>query len=262
MTHKILDALVPVARAASTLIEDIRAGGAASRAKADRSPVTEADERAEMLIHQALRDLDPGTQIVGEESCEAHGKPPVEARFWLIDPLDGTKSYLGGGADYSVNIALVEDGVPVLGIVAAPRSGTIWMGAAGAGAWRLGGGGAPEPIRCRRLPARPVVVTSRSHGDAKTANYVARIPGADVRPSGSSLKFCMVAEGEADIYPRFGPTSEWDTAAAHAVLLAAGGAMFDASGAHFRYGKPDYLNGPFLAIGDASAYAVLPPIGA
>ena len=148
----------------------------------------------------------------------------------------------------------------MLGIVEAPRSQTIWAGVVGEGAWRIDGDGAPAPIRCRPLPQSPVVVTSRSHNDAKTQNFVARIPGADVKPSGSSLKFCMLAEGEADIYPRFGPTSEWDTAAAHAVLLAAGGAMLDADGRPFRYGKPDYLNGAFLALGDESAYAALPPL--
>lgn len=260
MTQQILDALVPVVREAGELIERIRANGAASRTKADRSPVTEADERAEALIVDALRALDPGTLVVGEEHCEAHGKPAVEDRFWLIDPLDGTRSFLDGGPDYSVNVALIENRVPILGIVLAPRSGTIWAGKVGEGAWRIAGG-KREPIQCRRLPDRPVVVTSRSHSDARTENYVARIDGADVKPSGSSLKFCMIAEGDADIYPRFGPTSEWDTAAAHAVLLAAGGAMFDAEGRPFAYGKADYLNGPFLAIGDPEAYADLPDLG-
>lgn len=259
MTRPFLDALLPVIRDAATLIEQIRETGAASRTKADRSPVTEADERAEALIVAALRQIDPSTQIVGEETCEADGKPPVAERFWLIDPLDGTRSFLDGGPDYSVNIGLIEQGKPVFGMVMAPRSGTIWAGIVGEGAWRFDGDGETE-IRCRTLPQRPVVVTSRSHNDNRTMAYVARIPGADVKPSGSSLKFCMIADGEADVYPRFGPTSEWDTAAAHAVLLAAGGAMVDEHGAPFRYGKDDYLNGPFLAWGDPAAYAVLPPI--
>lgn len=259
MTYPYLDALIPVIREAGVLIEQIRESGAEARAKADRSPVTEADERAEALIVAALRRIDPDTLIVGEEACEADGKPDIEARFWLIDPLDGTRSFLDGGADYSVNIGLVENGVPVFGIVMAPRSGTIWAGAEGIGAWRYDGDDV-RPIHCRALPPRPVVVTSRSHNDERTMNYVASIANADVKPSGSSLKFCMIAEGEADIYPRYGPTSEWDTAAAHAVLLAAGGAMVDEAGAPFRYGKPAYLNGPFLAIGDPSAYAALPPV--
>jgi len=259
VTRRFLDALLPVIRDAATLIEQIRETGAASRTKADRSPVTEADERAEALIVAALRRIDPETQIVGEEACEAGGKPAAAERFWLIDPLDGTKSFLDGGADYSVNIGLVASGSPVFGMVMAPRTGTIWAGVVGEGAWRFDGD-TQTPIRCRALPARPVVVTSRSHNDDRTLAYVARIPGADVKPSGSSLKFCMIAEGEADVYPRFGPTSEWDTAAAHAVLLAAGGAMVDEHGAPFRYGKDDYLNGPFLAWGDPAAYAALPPI--
>nr|WP_243451786.1 3'(2'),5'-bisphosphate nucleotidase CysQ [Sphingosinicella soli] len=251
--------MLPVIRDAATLIEQIRADGAETRTKADLSPVTEADERAEALIVAALRRIDPETQIVGEEACEAGGKPAVAQRFWLIDPLDGTRSFIDGGADYSVNIGLVENGAPVFGLVMAPRSGTIWAGIVGEGAWRFDGD-TQTPIRCRTLPARPVVVTSRSHNDDRTLAYVARIPGADVKPSGSSLKFCMIAQGEADVYPRFGPTSEWDTAAAHAVLIAAGGAMVDADGAPFGYGKADYLNGPFLAWGDPAAYAALPPI--
>ncbi|WP_374594706.1 3'(2'),5'-bisphosphate nucleotidase CysQ [Sphingosinicella sp.] len=259
MTRPFLDALLPVIRDAATLIEQIRETGAATRTKADRSPVTEADERAEALIVAALRRIDPETQIVGEEACEADGKPAVAERFWLIDPLDGTKSFLDGGADYSVNIGLIDNGAPVFGLVMAPRTRTIWAGIVGDGAWRFDGD-AKAAIRCRALPARPVVVTSRSHNDDRTMAYVARIPGAEVKPSGSSLKFCMIAEGEADVYPRFGPTSEWDTAAAHAVLLAAGGAMVDAAGAPFRYGKADYLNGPFLAWGDPTAYAGLPSI--
>ncbi len=259
MTRAFLDALLPVIRDSAALIEQIREAGAASRTKADRSPVTEADERAEALIVAALRQIDPETQIVGEEGCEADGKPAIANRFWLIDPLDGTKSFIDGGPDYSVNIGLVDNGTPVFGLVMAPRTGTIWAGIVGEGAWRFDGDNV-TPIRCRALPVHPVVVTSRSHNDARTMAYVGAIPGAEVKPSGSSLKFCMIADGEADVYPRFGPTSEWDTAAAHAVLLAAGGAMVDAKGAPFRYGKAEYLNGAFLAWGDPDAYAALPPI--
>jgi 3'(2'), 5'-bisphosphate nucleotidase len=261
VTQYLLDALLPVVRDAGALIESVRASGADARAKDDRSPVTEADERAETLIIGALARIDPGAVVVGEEACDKHGKPPVMPRFWLIDPLDGTRSFLDGGADYSVNVALVEDGDPVLGLVSAPRDGTIWAGARGLGAWRLDPDGGRHAIRCRTMPRRPVVVTSRTHLDDATRRYVAAIGDADVRPSGSSLKFCMLAEGLADVYPRFGPTSEWDTAAAHAVLLAAGGAVFDAAGEPFGYGKPDYLNGAFLALGDAAAYAALPPVG-
>ncbi len=260
MTQNILYALIPVVREAGRLIETIRKSGFDTRQKDDKSPVTEADERAEALITDALRRLDPGTLIVGEEASANDGKPPVEDRFWLIDPLDGTRSFLDGGADYSVNIALVDHGRPVLGIVSAPRTGTIWAGDVGAGAWRITDDGEPQPIMCRKLPAKPIVVTSRSHRDAKTDAYVTKIGNADVKPSGSSLKFCMLAEGDADIYPRFGPTSEWDTAAAHAVLIAAGGTMFDVDGKPFSYGKPGYINGPFLALGDATAYASLPSL--
>lgn len=261
MKHELIESLIPVVRAACRLIETIRADGVGSRLKADHSPVTIADEQAESLIVAALGDIDRGALVVGEETCAANGKPPVETRFWLIDALDGTRSFLDGGTDYSVNVALVENGVPVLGIVGAPAGGTIWAGASGSGALRIPADGVAESIACRRIPPDPVVVTSRSHSDAATLAYIARIDGAKVRPSGSSLKFCMLAEGKADVYPRFGQTSEWDTAAAHAVLLAAGGAMFDAAGEAFRYGKADYLNGPFLAVGDAAAYAGLPSLG-
>jgi 3'(2'), 5'-bisphosphate nucleotidase len=256
----LLQALIPVVREAGALIEGVRRAGHTARWKSDKSPVTEADERAEALIIAAIETLDPGTLIVGEEHCNKFGKPTAHRRFWLIDPLDGTRSFLDGGSDYSVNVALIEDGRPVLGLVQAPRTDTIWGGADDTGAWRMDGSGAPRPIRSRPLSPEPVVVVSRSHRDSRTDAYVAAIPDAAVKPSGSSLKFCMLAEGEADIYPRFGPTSEWDTAAAHAVLLAAGGAMYGPDGEAFSYGKADYLNGPFLAVGDPAAYAALPAL--
>lgn len=260
MTHAYIEALAPAVRAAGALIEEIRLAGVVSRDKHDASPVTEADERAELLLAAAIAEVDPHALIVGEEACAAGVKPDPTSRFWLIDPLDGTKDFIAGGPDYTVNIALIEAGMPVLGLVLSPRDGTLWAGVVGSGAFRERAGGPREPIRTRRMPAAPIVVTSRSHRDGVTDAYVAALPGADVRPSGSSLKFCLVAEGSADVYPRFGPTSEWDTAAGHAVLLAAGGDMRDASRAPFAYGKPDFLNGPFLAVGDPQSYGRLPPL--
>lgn len=259
MHHPLIDALVPAVRAAGELIEAIRIAGFEQRSKSDASPVTEADERAEQLLMEALATADPSALVVGEEACAAGLKPSPAARFWLVDPLDGTKDFVGGGPDYSVNVALIEAGVPVLGLVLAPRDGTLWAGAAGLGAFRERAGGAREPIAARKWPDRPVVVTSRSHLDDKTRNYAAAI-GGDMRPSGSSLKFCLLAEGSADVYPRFGPTSEWDTAAGDAVLRAAGGMTRDASGEPFPYAKPEFLNGAFLAVADPAAYAHLPPL--
>lgn len=259
MSHPFIDALTPAMRDAGALIEQIRLAGIVQRAKADESPVTEADERAEALLFAAIARADPGAPIVGEETCAATGRPPPTARFWLVDALDGTRDFVEGGQDYSVNVALVEAGVPVLGLVLAPRTGVLWAGAAGAGAFRQMSGGDAGPILATHWQGHPRVVASRSHIDRRTLDYCTAIGGTLAR-SGSSLKFCLIAEGLADVYPRFGPTSEWDTAAGDAVLRAAGGMTRGADGEIFAYGKPDYLNGAFLAVGDPAAYDALPPL--
>ena len=259
MHDRLIEALIPAVREAGALIERIRRAGIVARDKADASPVTEADEAAERLLTVAIAAADPHALIVGEEACAAGVKPDPCARFWLIDPLDGTRDFIAGYPDYSVNVALIEAGEPVLGLVLAPRDGTLWAGAAGAGAFRERDG-KRLTVATRQFGVAPVVVTSRSHLDDATRAYAAAIPGADTRPSGSSLKFCLLAEGSADVYPRFGPTSEWDTAAGDAVLRAAGGATRQPGGAAFAYGKPGYLNGAFLAVGDPGAYAKLPPL--
>lgn len=258
MKHPLIEALIPAVRAAGDLIETIRIAGAVVRDKADQSPVTEADERAELLLTAAILAVEPDAVIVGEEASAAGFQPEPTARFWLIDPLDGTKDFIQGGPDYSVNIGLIENGVPVLGVVLAPRDGTLWAGAAGFGAFRESCGGPRVAISTRRLATRPIVVTSRTHLDSETSRYAAAIAGADTRPSGSSLKFCLVAEGSADIYPRFGPTCEWDTAAGDALLRAAGGMTRGKDGAPFAYAKPKFRNGAFLAVGDPGA--TFPPL--
>jgi len=245
-------------REAGRLIEALKAAGCESRDKADKTVVTEADEAAERLLEAAIRAADPGAVIVGEEASAAGVQPEACSRFWLIDPLDGTRDFVDGGPDYSVNIGLIEDGVPTLGLVLHPPSQTLWTGAKGLGAWKEDAAGMRSAISTRPLQTPPTVVTSRSHLDAKTRAWVEAITDAVSRPSGSSLKLCLLAEGSADAYPRYGQTSEWDTAAAHAVLLAAGGAMVAASGAEFLYGKPGYLNPGFLAVGDPGAFARLP----
>ena len=255
----LLDALVPVMRAAGALIEGVRAAGFAARGKADLSPVTEADERAEALILTALADLD-AAPVVAEEAHAAGHRPTAGNRYWLIDPLDGTRDFVAGRAAYSVNIALVEADRPVLGLVLSPRDGILWAGAAGHGAFRQRPGDAREPIAVRRAAMPPTVVVSHSHLDDDTKRYLTTLGLVELEPAGSSLKFCRLAEGSADVYPRYGPTMEWDTAAGHAVLLAAGGAMHGPSGRDFAYGKPGHRNGAFLAVGDPALFATLPPL--
>lgn len=254
-----IEALAPAMRAAGRLIETIRLAGAAHRQKLDASPVTEADEAAERLLTSAIRSIDWSGVIIGEEAHAAGECDDAQGRFWLIDPLDGTKDFIAGSPAYSVNIGLVVGGVPVLGLVLSPRDGTLWAGAAGCGAFREAEGGKRQPIATRSLAEPPVAVVSHSHIDRETQDWVHRA-GAISEPAGSSLKFCRLAEGSADLYPRYGPTSEWDTAAGHAILLAAGGAVRASGGDAFAYGKSGFRNGGFLAVGDPSVFDRLPPL--
>ncbi len=218
--------------------------------KADASPVTEADRSADALIVARLRALTPDIFIVSEESTEAGQRPADGARFWLVDPLDGTKEFINRNGEFTVNIALIEHGQPVLGVVLVPALGRLFSGIAGVGAWLEDADGARE-IRCRVPPAEGLtVVASRSHGDAAALDaYLAGRRVADLRNAGSSLKICLVAAGEADVYPRLGRTMEWDIAAGHAVLVAAGGHIEQVDGAPFTYGKPDFANPHFAAWG-------------
>ena len=264
LTHgALLDALAPAVRAAGQLIETIRVAGRVAghgtRHKADASPVTEADEAAEVLLTTAIRALDDAP-IVAEEAHAGGHRPEPCPRFWLIDPLDGTKDFIAGRAAYSVNVALIEHGRPVLGLVLSPRDGMLWAGGTGHGAYRHLADHPREQIFSRLRATPPTIVVSHSHLDDATKGYLARLGIVTLEPAGSSLKFCRLAEGSADAYPRYGPTAEWDTAAGHAVLLAAGGAMRDGGGRDFTYGKPGYLNGGFLAVGDAASFDVLPPL--
>nr|WP_295662091.1 3'(2'),5'-bisphosphate nucleotidase CysQ [Polymorphobacter sp.] len=256
----LIDILAPVMRAAGRLIEAVREAGFETRGKSDASPVTEADERAELLITAALAAADPDTPIVGEEAHAAGHRPPPCGRFWLIDPLDGTRDFIAGRAAYSVNIGLIEHGRPVLGLVLSPRDGVLWAGAEGLGAFRQDPGEGRVAITTRVCAVPPVVVVSHSHLDDETRDYLSRLGMVSLEPAGSSLKFCRLAEGSADVYPRYGPTMEWDTAAGQAILLAAGGAMHSPGGSDFAYGKPGYLNSGFLAVGDPATFEVLPPL--
>lgn len=249
----LLPALEAVARQAGTVILDVYAKDFAVESKADESPVTEADRRAEALILPALADLAPGIPVVAEEQAAAGRVPAVgSAPFWLVDPLDGTKEFIKRSGEFTVNIGLIVGGVPVVGVVFAPASGWLWSAAGEATA--VGPDGERRILTCRPIPeAEPVVLASRSHGSAEALDrFLATLHRPSVARAGSSLKFCRIAEGVADFYPRFGPTSEWDTAAGHAVLIAAGGSVTSPDGTPLTYGKPGFLNSDgFLAQGSA-----------
>jgi 3'(2'), 5'-bisphosphate nucleotidase len=224
--------------------------------KADGSPVTAADLAADEAIRACLERNLPDLPVVTEETCATAPRVNAE-RFILVDPLDGTKEFIQGRSEFTVNIALIEHGTPVAGAVYAPALHQLYVG--GTNAYKLdtrttGGGelsfSKMHPIAVRRAPPEGCrAVVSRSHLDPATRQWVERHGISDLAPSGSSLKFCAIAEGEADVYPRLAPTMEWDTAAGHAVLLAAGGTVTDLNGSPMRYGKPDYRNGDFIAWG-------------
>jgi 3'(2'), 5'-bisphosphate nucleotidase len=229
--------------------------------KGDGSPVTEADLAADRVIGEGLAQLIPAVPAISEERVHL-AKPPFDGSFFLIDPLDGTKEFVAGRGEFTVNIALVSNGTPLLGIIGAPALGLIWRGLVGQGAERLAIGdgiiAGAEPIHTRRLPppgAPWIAAVSRSHGDARTEAFIDGRPGAVRLKLGSAVKLGRVAEGTADIYPRLAPTSEWDIAAGHAVVTAAGGRITDAQGADVRFGRgrADFIVPEFIAWGDPSA---------
>ena len=243
--------LARIAVLAGQEILKIYAGDFAVRHKTDDSPVTEADEAAERIILEELKKLTPGIPIVSEEAAEAGNNPSRNVKqFWLVDPLDGTKEFVRRSGEFTVNIGLIEDGVPVSGVVQAPVLDLLFAGGR-EGAWKKQGDGPWIRIKCRHEPAEGLsVVASRSHGDpGQIAAYLKGRKIAQLVKAGSSLKICRIAEGQADVYPRFGPTSEWDTAAAHAVLLGAGGRLETLDGLSLRYGKDSIRNPDFVAWG-------------
>ncbi len=250
-------ALLRIAQRAGAAILDVYEGRIAIdvRQKADHSPVTAADEAAEAIILAALRDLTPDIPVVAEEAAEAGKIPDVSGgRFWLVDPLDGTKEFLTRNGEFTVNIALIENGCPAAGVVHAPALNKTWTGIGAGSAFYVESDQDPAPIRTRPQPATgAAVIASRRHGDAAAMDrFLSGIKiGARVE-AGSSLKFCLVASGQADLYPRFGRTMEWDTAAGHAVLLEAGGCVERAdTGAPLIYGKARFENPHFIARGRA-----------
>ncbi|MCA1397126.1 3'(2'),5'-bisphosphate nucleotidase CysQ [Bradyrhizobium sp. BRP56] len=229
--------------------------------KSDGSPVTEADLAADHIIVEGLTRLAPQVSLLSEERVHL-ATPPYKDSFFLIDPLDGTKEFVAGRNEFTVNVALVTQGVPLLGIVGAPALGLIWRGIVGKGAERLTlqGGAVSQavPIKTRPCPPRGApwtVAVSRSHGDARTEAFIDERGGAVRAVLGSAVKFGRVAEGEVDIYPRLSPTSEWDVAAGHAVVVAAGGKVTDSNGSplHFGLGREDFLVPEFIAWGDPAA---------
>jgi 3'(2'), 5'-bisphosphate nucleotidase len=246
----LLAALVPLIREAGALVMRVYATDFQVEIKDDESPVTVADQCAEKVIVAGLKRLTPEIPVVGEEAASAGDIPDVSNHFWLVDPIDGTKEFITRNGEFTVNIALVDHGVPVLGLVLAPALDTLYAGAVGLGAW-VEVGGVRRDIAVRAEPADGLtVVGSRHHGnDAAVDAFLTGRRVAANRMVGSSLKLCILAEGLADVYPRFGRTMEWDTAAGDAILRAAGGAVRTVDGALLRYGKPGFENPDFAAWG-------------
>jgi 3'(2'), 5'-bisphosphate nucleotidase len=257
--------LVDIAIAAGAAIMPFYSpAGAEARVKVDGSPVTAADEAAEAIILERLRAL--GAEgIVAEEEVAAGRLPSVGDEFWLVDPLDGTKDFIGGSGEFTVNIARVAGGRPVCGVVYAPALGEVfWGDENGAFHARVDDGQAVDarPIRVAEPGARLKVVASKSHLNAETKAFIDRFPVESLVNFGSSLKLCRVADGTADLYPRLGPTCEWDIAAGHAVLAAAGGAVYAMDGGPFPYGKAAerFLNPSFVAAGPFDPFQLARPV--
>jgi 3'(2'), 5'-bisphosphate nucleotidase len=244
-----------VARAGAAILA-VNRGSMIRSGKADGSPVTEADLAADRVLAEGLARLLPEVPSLSEERTHS-AKPPITGSFFLIDPLDGTREFVAGRDEFTVNLALITDGVPLLGIVGAPALGLIWRGLVGRGAERLtmtGGAGSAKPIHTRSFPllrAPWIAAVSRSHGGSRTEAFIDSRPNAVRQVAGSAIKFCRVAEGGADIYPRLAPTCEWDVAAGHAVVSAAGGKVTDSQGAALRFGAgKDFIVPEFIAWGD------------
>ncbi|MEI2431107.1 3'(2'),5'-bisphosphate nucleotidase CysQ [Lysobacter yananisis] len=256
----LVEGAIAIARVAAAAILDIYDGEFAVERKADASPLTAADLAAHHAILAGLARLTPDIPVLSEESADEVGVEQRRGweRLWLVDPLDGTREFVKRNGEFSVNLALIERGEPVFGVVLAPVGGALWHGARGGHAYRRDGE-QERRIQVQAPPAQPLrVAASRSHHSQRSDDFLARAhreaPGGIAMVSlGSSLKFCRIAEGSLDLYPRFGPTSEWDTAAGQCVLEAAGGELLDPQGRPFRYNQRDsLLNGDFIALGDAS----------
>ncbi|MDP1671066.1 MAG: 3'(2'),5'-bisphosphate nucleotidase CysQ [Alphaproteobacteria bacterium] len=253
-------AIRDIAVKAGTIIMKYYEGDKDIRKKSDSSPVTIADEAAKHFIIAELTALTPDIPVIAEELAAAGNLPAVKTRFWMVDPLDGTKEFIDKNGEFTVNIALIDDGIPIIGVVYAPAIQRMFY-SAGPGATfeqkidphqgpKRKPDSAPKEIRAR-VPADDgfIVIASRSHRDKKTDEFLAAYHVKDIIAAGSSLKFCVLAAGEADLYPRHGPTMEWDTAAGQAVLMGAGGRVTNMDGTPFTYGKPEFRNPHFIAWG-------------
>jgi len=264
---ELLEAMIGAAIEAGRIAYTIYRGDFDVYRKADESPVTAADHAAEGLILERLAQAAPQIPVIAEEEVAAGRIPAIGAEFFLVDPLDGTKEFIQKRGDFTVNIALVSGGSPVLGVVYAPAKSSLFAGNVLArSAFRSdqspeGAEIAPRrPIRVRPVPQPgATAVSSRSHSTPETETYLASCGVSERVSIGSSLKFCLVAAGEADVYPRLGPTMEWDTAAGHAVLVAAGGAVLALDGVPLRYGKPGFRNSFFIATGTMVPPTLAPP---
>ena len=254
-----LQSLALMAYRAGLIIMRHYIDGTQTRRKDDHSTVTDADEEAEAFILTELNKEFPGTAVVAEEEVAAGRLPRIGEHFFLVDPLDGTKEFIDRNGEFTVNIAEIAHGIAVRGVVYAPAKGRLFAGETPGGAYEIDVPSEGDPnlgrrhsISVRKAPADGLIaVASRSHRDKKTDEYLAHYPVKDFITAGSSLKFCLVAAGEADIYPRHGRTMEWDTAAGHAVLLAAGGSVTQLDGSAFIYGKvsEEFANPFFVARG-------------
>jgi 3'(2'), 5'-bisphosphate nucleotidase len=260
--NAIADIFAEIALEAAVELMAVYAGDNRARRKLDGSPVCDADEAAEAIILKRLAMRLPNLPVLAEEASSRGEKMIAGQTFILVDPLDGTREFLSHNGEFTVNIGLIVDSAPRAGVVYAPAFGQLWIGGATASTCQVALGAALPPpevrraIHARQAPQHGLIaLVSRSHADPATEAFLAKLPVKERRQAGSALKFCVVAEGQADVYPRFGQTMEWDTAAGDAVLRAAGGIVRDSAGRPMRYGKAEaqFRNGPFVALGDPKA---------
>jgi 3'(2'), 5'-bisphosphate nucleotidase len=252
----LLDDLTKIVARACAVIRNIPPAAAKTQLKLDQSPVTAADVASEAVILDWLGRLMPQVPVLSEEMASTKGAPALDGSFFVVDPLDGTREYIAGRDEFTVNLGIVTRGTPVLGIVAAPNRGQIWRGIVGLQAERLrlraDGADQPQAIRTRRWPSVGVAVVSRSHLDQNTEKFLSGLGKVECLPSGSAIKFCQVADGSADVYPRLATTCEWDVAAGHALVAAAGGIVTTPDGGSLTFGHVDknFRIPAFIAWGD------------
>jgi 3'(2'), 5'-bisphosphate nucleotidase len=254
---RLLDDLTRIVARACAVIRDISPAAAGAQLKPDQSPVTAADVASEAVILEGLARLLPEAPVVSEEMASAKALPALDGSFFVLDPLDGTREFLAGRDEFTVNLAIVTRGTPVAGIIAAPNRGRVWRGIVGGQAERLrllaDGADEPQAIRTRRWPEQSsVAVVSRSHLDPKTEAFLERLGPVTRSASGSAIKFCQIAEGSADVYPRLATTCEWDVAAGHALVVAAGGIVTTPDGGSLTFGhaEKNFRVSAFIAWGD------------